>query len=280
MNDGMDCEDERPFSQKQPQSIRSESPDDFEFDNEETREEGDTPDKEENDASFNKILQNIRAQIDRLEKQKDEVLGGFPIWQNPSAGQYDWQGGYYGGMPGSRPGTTGNYGGSPGSRPGTTGNMPFGTHHSPQSPPQVGNSRPGTGFIGPMGSPMMPTGIASGYAPNPFTMPYGASPAPFNFDPYTGKPVTPDQVPGIMMPGMIMNPYIVPGAVYPGVHPSQMPYVSSPYGINANNSATKDERARAIASNLSPVVGSTRDRPDKGNNTDDEKKLKSTLCSV
>jgi len=240
--------------------VRSDSPDDFEFDNEETREEGDTPDRGENDAEFNKILQNIRSQIDRLEKQKDEVLGGFPIWQNPTAGQFDWHGEYHGGFSGSRPGTNGNMG-----------------FPSPSSP-LMGNSRPGSGFSGSTGKPMMPVGVTPGFMPSPFSMPYGGAAAPFNFDPYTGKPVTPDQMQGMMMPGMIMNPYIMPGAMYPGVHPQQMPYFSNP-SPPSSNSATLDERAHALASNLTPVAGRDRKRPVK-NEQKDDKTLKSTLCSV
>lgn len=241
--------------------IRSDSINDFEFDNEETREEGDTPDREENDAGFNKILQNIRAQIDRLEKQKDEVLGGFPIWQNPKAGQYDWQGGYYGGSSGSRPGTS---------------NMGF---PSPSSP-YMGNSRPGSAFGGPMGTPMIP-GMVPGFAPSPFTMPYGGSPAPFNFDPYTGKPVTPDQQQGMMpsmMPGIMMNPYVAPGAMYPGMHPQHMPYLGTPN--SPNNSAALDERAHALASNLTPVSGSERKRTPKSSGPIDDKAVKSSFVSV
>ena len=94
----------------------------------------------------------------------------------------------------------------------------------------------------------------------------------------TGKPVTPDQMQGMMMPGMIMNPYIMPGAMYPGVHPQQMPYFSNP-SPPSSNSATLDERAHALASNLTPVAGRDRKRPVK-NEQKDDKTLKSTLCSV
>lgn len=268
VSDYDELDDDYPQSRlKRNDSVRSDSPDDFEFDNEETREEGDTPDRDENDASFNKILQNIRSQIDRLEKQKEEVLGGFPVWQNPSAGQYDWQGGYSGGFSASRPGTA-NMGppGSPGS-------------------PNMGDYRPGSSFGGPfmgMGTPIMPAAMTPGLMPSPFAMPYGAAPAPFNFDPYTGQPVTSDQKQGMgmMMPGMLPgtmmpSPYVIPGAMYPGMHPQQMPNFGSP---NAPiSSPTNDERAYAIASNLTPITGNEIRETDTN---DTDKKLKSSLCSV
>ena len=167
----------------------------FDEDHEDTREEG-TPDDNE-DENFRAILSNIRSQIERLDKQRDDVLSNFPIWSNGgnsvpiSAQQHQWQ--------------------SPG--PSIAANSP-----SPQSDPRPGSS-------------------GSRVQQQFSYMPFPAQYPPFVFNPYTGEPLVPvSPVPGQThtptfmpspLPSLMQNPYAIPGASYPGAQQFLSPSRSS-----------------------------------------------------